>query len=244
MLEIPFLEIYCGNKNEYEAEHKSYLATAAFLSGKASSYGLPPTPEELDQEQREILQDLSPATPLRFEPPEPLGVGRLVFDLDNSAGLAKTCANFISLCKGDKGMCKNASNKPLHYKGTSMHRIVKDFVIQGGDVTRNDGSGGESIYGGKFADAKEGLKAKPELGSLAMANSGKNSNTSQFFIVLTDDASKLGKIAGKYVVFGRVRLVDGSRQTLERLNALAGSDEKPIKPVWVEESGVLPEVEK
>ena len=67
----------------------------------------------------------------------------MIFELDASAGLSKTCTNFVSLCKGDKGMCKNAPTKALHYKGTAIHRIAKDFVIQGGDVTRNDGSGGE-----------------------------------------------------------------------------------------------------
>ncbi|KAG9102570.1 hypothetical protein FRC06_001764 [Ceratobasidium sp. 370] len=239
MSQIPFLEIYCGNKDEFETDNKAYLSTKALLASKASSYGLPSTPEGLDEEQRSILSDLSPGVALRFQPPVPLGIGRLVFDLDTSAGLTKTCANFISLCKGDKGMCKNAPNKPLHYKNTEIHRIAKDFVMQGGDVTRNDGSGGESIYGGKFADAKEGLKAKPELGSLAMANSGKNSNTSQFFIVLTSDPARLAKISGKYVVFGKARLAGGGKEVLERLNALAGSDEKPTEPVWVQECGVL-----
>ncbi|KAG8743228.1 hypothetical protein FRC10_000229 [Ceratobasidium sp. 414] len=242
MSQIPFLEIYSGNKNEFESDNKAYLSTMALLASKASSYGLPSTPEELNEEQQGILSDLSPGVALRFQPPEPLSIGRLVFDLDASAGLTKTCANFISLCKGDKGMCKNAPGKPLHYKNTAIHRIAQDFVMQGGDVTRNDGSGGEgqSIYGGKFADAKEGLKAKPELGSLAMANSGKNSNTSQFFVVLTSDPAKLAKISGKYVVFGKVRLTGGGKEVLERLGTLGGNDEKPTKPVWVQECGVLP----
>ncbi|KAG8713860.1 cytochrome P450-dit2 [Ceratobasidium sp. 423] len=206
---------------------------------KAATYGLPSTPEELDEEQQGILSDLSPGAALRFRPPQPLGIGRLVFDLDTSAGLAKTCTNFISLCKGDKGVCKNAPNKPLHYKGTAIHRIAKDFVAQGGDVTRNDGSGGESIYGGKFSDAKEGLKAKPEFGSLAMANSGKNSNTSQFFIILTNDPTKLAKIAGKYVIFGKARISGEGEQVLQQLGALAGADERPLRLVWVESCGVL-----
>lgn len=99
---------------------------------------------------------------------------------------------------------------------------------------------GKSIYGGKFTDAKEGLKTKPTRGSLAMANSGKNSNTSQFFVVLTDDPAKLAKIAGKYVVFGKARLTEGGNELLESLNALGGqSDEKPSAPVWVEECGVV-----
>ncbi|QRV85443.1 peptidyl-prolyl cis-trans isomerase, cyclophilin-type protein [Ceratobasidium sp. AG-Ba] len=243
MPHTPFLELYAGSKIEFEAENNAYLRTVSMLSDKADAYGLPSVPEDLDEEQQGILQDLSPGINLRFQRPNSLNLGRLVFDLDSSAGLAKTCANFISLCQGDRGMCKNAPNRPLCYKGTAIHRIAKDFVMQGGDVTRNDGSGGESIYGGKFADSKEGLKKKPELGSLAMANSGKNSNTSQFFVVLTNNPSDLAKISGKYVVFGRVRSTEDSKAILQRLSALAGSDEKPVKPVWVEESGVLLEAE-
>jgi cyclophilin family peptidyl-prolyl cis-trans isomerase len=89
------------------------------------------------------VKPYQPGASLQFQSPKPLSIGRLVFDIDTSAGLTKTCANFVSLCKGDKGMCKNAPSKPLHYKGTAIHRIAKDFVVQGGDVTRNDGSGGE-----------------------------------------------------------------------------------------------------
>ncbi|CAE6504450.1 unnamed protein product [Rhizoctonia solani] len=239
MVETPFLDIFSGDKTRFASETEAYAATAALLTSKAATYGLPSTPEELDEEQQGILNDLSSGAGLRFQPAQPLNIGRLVFDLDASVGLAKTCANFVSLCKGDKGMCKNAPSKPLHYKGTAMHRIAKDFVAQGGDVTRNDGSGGESIYGGKFADAKEGLKIKPEFGSLAMANSGKNTNTSQFFIVLTNDPAKLAKLGGKYVVFGRARVTGEGKQVLEQLNALAGTDERPLQPVWIESCGVL-----
>lgn len=80
---------------------------------------------------------------MRFAPPEPLCAGRLVFELDGSQGLAKTTANFLALCTGEKGACKNAPNKKLHYLGCPVHRIVKGFVAQGGDITRGDGSGGE-----------------------------------------------------------------------------------------------------
>ena len=66
-----------------------------------------------------------------------------MFTLDSAPGLAKTRANFLALCTGEKGSCKNAPNKKLWYEGTPVHRIVKDFVAQGGDVTRGDGSGGE-----------------------------------------------------------------------------------------------------
>ncbi|KAI8989079.1 cyclophilin-like domain-containing protein [Trametes punicea] len=173
---------------------------------------------------------------MRFTRPTPLLAGRLVFELDDSQGLSKTTTNFLALCTGEKGMCKNAPNKKLHYFGCPIHRIVKGFVAQGGDITRGDGSGGESIYGGKFNDEKAGLKKKMRRGSLAMANSGKNTNSSQFFVVLTDDESKLSKMNGKYVVFGDLKY---GWDVLDRLDAVGGGvDGKPTMPVWIEGCGV------
>ena len=78
-----------------------------------------------------------------FTAPKPLLAGRMIFDLDPANGLSRTVNNFVALCTGEKGMCKNARNKKLHYLGCSIHRIVKGFVAQGGDITRGDGSGGE-----------------------------------------------------------------------------------------------------
>jgi len=78
-----------------------------------------------------------------FAAPEALLAGRLVFELDPSHGLSQTVKNFTALCTGQKGMCKNARNKKLHYLDCPIHRIVKGFVAQGGDITRGDGSGGE-----------------------------------------------------------------------------------------------------
>ena len=78
-----------------------------------------------------------------FAGPKPLSAGRLTFDLDPANGLSKTVKNFSALCTGEKGMCKNARNKKLHYLGCPMHRIVKGFVAQGGDITKGDGRGGE-----------------------------------------------------------------------------------------------------
>ncbi|OCH90493.1 hypothetical protein OBBRIDRAFT_730668 [Obba rivulosa] len=168
---------------------------------------------------------------MRFAPPPPLLLGRLVFELDPAAGLAKTVANFAALCTGERGACKNAPNKRLHYLDCSMHRIVKGFVAQGGDVTRGDGSGGESVYGGKFNDEKEGLKKKMKRGALAMANSGKNTNSSQFFVVLTNDEVKLAKMNGKYVVFGELQ---EGWDILDKLDAVGGgADGKSTIPVWI-----------
>ena len=187
-----------------------------------------------------------------FIAPKPLLAGRLVFDLDSSHGLSKTLKNFTALCTGEKGMCKNARNKKLHYLDCPIHRIVKGFVAQGGDVTRGDGSGGEvrrghhrlrfahppqSIYGGKFNDDKAGFRTKFKKGSLAMANSGKNTNSSQFFVVLTDDAAQLAKLDGKYVHFGQLR--DGW-EVLGALDSIGGgADGKPSEPAWVGGSGLI-----
>ena len=89
---------------------------------------------------------------VHFAPPAPLLAGRLVFALDGAPGLAKTAGNFAALCTGERGACKNAPNKRLHYLDCPVHRIVKGFVAQGGDVTRGDGSGGEvSVFVFAFA---------------------------------------------------------------------------------------------
>ena len=95
----------------------------------------------------------------------------------------------------------------------------------------------QSIYGRKFNDEKAGFDTKFKKGSLAMANSGKNSNSSQFFVVLTDDEPKLAKLDGKYVLFGQLR---GGWEVLDALDAIGGgTDGKPTRPAWVGACGIL-----
>ncbi|OAX40563.1 hypothetical protein K503DRAFT_737274 [Rhizopogon vinicolor AM-OR11-026] len=219
-----------GDKEQHKLDETAYLYTCDLLNNNAAIYGLPSDPHHLSQEQQEILREIDKSRVLRFVPPDPICVGRLVFELNPEPSLRKTTTNFTALCTGEKGKCKNARNKDLHYLGCPIHRIVRDFVAQGGDITRGDGSGGESIYGGKFNDEKDGLKIKMRKGTLAMANSGKNTNSSQFFIVLTDDETQLAKLNSKYVVFGELK---SGFEVLDKLNKAGDVNGKPGVPVWI-----------
>ena len=107
-----------------------------------------------------------------------LVAGRVIFELYPRIA-PKTVENFRCLCTGEK--TSTVTGKRLHYAGAPFHRIIQDFMIQGGDFTNGNGTGGESIYGLKFDDEKFTMRHdKPYM--LSMANSGPNTNSSQFFI--------------------------------------------------------------
>ncbi|RUP46512.1 putative peptidylprolyl isomerase D [Jimgerdemannia flammicorona] len=159
--------------------------------------------------------------------------GRIVFELFADV-VPITAENFRALCTGEKGI--GGSGKPLHYKGSTFHRVIKSFMCQGGDFTAGNGTGGESIYGEKFAD--ENFTYKHEVPFLlSMANAGPATNGSQFFIT-TEPTPHLD---GKHVVFGKV--LKGRSVVRAMENTPKDSSDKPLKRVEIVDCGELKEGE-
>ena len=152
--------------------------------------------------------------------------GRIEMDLFNDT--PGTAENFRCLCTGEKGVGKSGKN--LHFKGSAFHRVIKDFMAQGGDFTAGNGTGGESIYGEKFKD-ENFKRIHTGRGCLSMANAGPNTNGSQFFLCFI----KTEWLDGKHVVFGEVS------KGLEVLDLIEGAQlgpgDKPVKPIVIADCG-------
>jgi len=207
------------------------------------------------------VSSLCPATTFgaspQYAPPHPLNPknSRVFFDIEQEDGktwygastkkalgrveielfddtVPITTRNFRELCLGSQG--KSPEGKILHYKNCLFHRIIPNFMIQGGDMTRGDGTGGCSIYGLKFRDESFAGKAGQHRGPgiVSMANAGPNTNGSQFFICTV----KTSWLDGKHVVFGQVT---NGMNIVKMIEAQGTSGGTPKSKVWIGDCGVV-----
>lgn len=156
-------------------------------------------------------------------------LGRVYFELFTDV-VPKTAENFRALCTGEKGVGKQG--KQLSYKNSTFHRVIRRFMIQGGDFTAGNGTGGESIYGEKFEDEDFSIKHdQPFL--LSMANAGANTNGSQFFVTTVPTPH----LDGKHVAFGK--LISGKSIVRAIENCKTSDSDAPAESVVITDCGEL-----
>lgn len=155
-------------------------------------------------------------------------IGRIIMELFSDV-TPKTAENFRQFCTGEY----KPNGVPMGFKGSSFHRVIKDFMIQGGDFVHADGTGVMNIYNGAvFPDENFSLK-HDAAGLLSMANSGKDTNGCQFFIT----CAKCNFLDNKHVVFGRV--IDGLLIVRKIENVPIGSNNKPRLPISISQCGQM-----
>lgn len=157
-------------------------------------------------------------------------VGRITLELFADI-CPRTSENFRQFCTGE--FRKN--DKPIGYKGCSFHRVIKDFMVQGGDFLNADGTGVTSIYGDlPFADESLGALRHSGPGILAMANAGPDTNGSQFYITCT----QCDFLDGKHVVFGKV-INEESMLVVRKMESVAGSGDRPTAECLITQCGEM-----
>jgi peptidylprolyl isomerase len=212
------------------------LACLAVLPGCAADppgtdRGRPPAPERVNDMATDYkpYHAVNPKNPKVFFDIAIDGkpAGRIEMELFADT-CPKTAENFLQLCVGTK----SKAGTPLAYKGSSFHRVIPGFMCQGGDFTRGDGRGGESIYGNKFEDETFAGKAGKHFGpgTLSMANAGPNTNGSQFFLCTSDTPH----LDGKHVVFGQV--VSGY-DVVKKIEAVGSRGGQTSAPVVISDCG-------